>query len=417
MPWKETWPMEQRRQMIEDWLDGRMTVSALSHEYLVSRKTIYKWIKRFKNSGELGLREHSRAPLSHPNSTSDEVIERLVLMKLRYQDWGPKKLLYQLKKEEPDVNWPAPSTIGGLLKKCGLVKGRRQKRRTGPCTGPFVECVAPNQVWSADFKGQFRTQDGRACYPLTITDNDSRFIILCRGLRRPTFEATKPWFERAFRTYGLPDVIRTDNGTPFASVAVGGLSRLSIWFIKLGIRVERIEAGHPEQNGRHERMHRTLKDNALKPPKANLEAQQEAFDKFVRYYNFVRPHEALGQRPPGSVYRSSNRPYKGENRELRYDPDTLVRKVLPNGQIKLAGIKAYLSQAMAGELVGLYQIDYRYWKIHFNGHGLAFLDELKGKVVTAPKDFKKCYPCARSKVLPMCPVAPIISIPEGGKVS
>jgi transposase InsO family protein len=390
--------MDQRRQMIEDWLNGRMTITALSREYLVSRKTVYKWIRRFKTGGETGLREHSRAPLNHPNSTPNEVIEKLVLMKLRYQDWGPKKLLYQLKKEEPDVNWPAPSTIGQVLKESGLVKERRRKRKSVSCTEPFLECIRPNQVWSADFKGQFRTQDVRACYPLTITDNYSRFIITCRGLHRPTFKATKPWFEWAFRTYGLPEVIRTDNGAPFASVAVGGLSRLSIWFIKLGIRVERIEAGHPEQNGRHERMHRTLKDSTLKPPQANLEAQQEAFDKFIRYFNFVRPHEALGQRPPGTVYYSSNRPYKGENREIKYDPDTLVRKVLPNGQIKLAGIKAYLSQAMAGEVVGLTQIDYRYWKIHFNGHGLAFLDELKGQIVTTPKDYKKCYLCPQSEV-------------------
>ena len=398
MPWKETWPMEQRRQMIEDWLNGHMAVTDLSREYLVSRKTIYKWIKRFKTSGETGLREHPRAPLRHPNSTSDELIEKLVLMKLRYQDWGPKKLLYQLKKEEPGMIWPAPSTVGQLLKKLGLVKERRRKRKAGPCTVSFVDCKRPNQVWSADFKGHFRTKDGRPCYPLTITDNYSRFIIVCRGLHRPTFEATKLWFAWAFRTYGLPEVIRTDNGAPFASVAIGGLSRLSIWFVKLGIRVERIEAGHPEQNGRHERMHRTLKDSAVRPPRANLEAQQEAFEKFVQYYNFVRPHEALGQHPPGTVYYASNRPYQEETREIKYDTDTLVRKVLPNGQIKLAGIKAYLSQAMAGEVVGLTQIDYRYWKVHFNGHSLTFLDGFKGKMVTTPKDYKKCNLCARSKV-------------------
>ena len=411
--------MEQRRQMVEDWLDGQLAISALSRDYGVSRKTIYKWLNRFKAEGEAGLKEHSRAPHGHPNAVSNDILERLVVMKLRHRDCGPKKLLYWLKREAPEVvHWPAASTVGDLLKKQGLVKARRKRQRTPPYTEPFLGCTKSNQVWSADFKGEFRTRDGRVCYPLTITDNYSRYIILCRAIGRPSFEQTKPWFEWAFRKYGLPEAIRTDNGTPFASIGVGGLSRLSIWFIKLGIRCERIERGHPEQNGRHERMHRTLDELAITPPQANFSEQQRAFDRFVAYYDFERPHEALGQRPPAAVYQLSKRPYRGENMEIKYDPDTVVRLVRHNGEIRWYGDRIYLSQALAGEPVGLTQIDRHQWQINFGRQRLGILDELKGKVLPFPKHGENCNPCARSKVLPMSPVelTPQLLLAEEGRM-
>jgi putative transposase len=266
MPWKETCPMDQKMQMIADHISGDYTISELAREYEVSRKTIYKWVRRYQAAGPSGLEGHSRAPRSHPNATPIEVAREIVAAKLRHERWGPRKLVVWLEERCPGERWPAAGTAGEILKRAGLVRSRRRKRRTPSYIQPFSECRRPNAVWSADFKGQFRTGDGRLCYPLTIYDNYSRYILAVRVLKHPTFEEVKPWFEKAFEEYGLPQAIRTDNGAPFASVGLGGLSRLAVWFIKLGIRPERIERGHPEQNGRHERMHRSLKEATASPP-------------------------------------------------------------------------------------------------------------------------------------------------------
>jgi transposase len=225
MPWKETSAMDQKVQLISDWLGNDHDITMLSRIYGVSRPTVYKWIGRYEASGIEGLEDLSRAPLHHPNAISKEVIERIKEAKLRRQKWGPKKILVWLSEQYPDKEWPSSSTVGEILKREGLVQARKRRNRTPAYTAPFRECKKSNQVWSADYKGQFKTGDQRYCYPLTITDNHSRYLLECRGLGHPSFEETQPWFEWAFREYGLPYAIRTDNGAPFASIGVGGLSR------------------------------------------------------------------------------------------------------------------------------------------------------------------------------------------------
>jgi transposase InsO family protein len=311
----------------------------------------------------------------------------IVIEKLKHQHWGPKKIVASLETLFPQTQWPAVSTAGDLLKRQGLVKPRFLRRHTPKYSEPFLSCQESNAVWSADFKGQFRTGDKRMCYPFTITDNYSRYLLACRGLYRPTGEATRPWLEWAFREYGLPRAIRTDNGSPFASVTLGGLSQLAVWLIKLGIRPERIESGHPEQNGRHERMHRTLKAETIKPPRKDLLRQQQAFDHFAQEYNYQRPHEALGQKTPASVYEPSPVSYPAKLPDVEYASPITVRQVRHNGEIKWKSKMIYVSQTLAGEPVGLLQVGEDLWQLNFSFHHLGTLNErtmkitpIKGKV-------------------------------------
>jgi len=358
---------------------------------------VYKWIGRYHREGPPGLEERTKAPRRHPNATPPEVAREIVAVKLRHERWGPKKILAWLEAHCPGKLWPAASTAGEILNREGLVKPRRKKRRTPPYPEPFSECHRPNAVWSADFKGQFRTEDGRLCYPLTIYDNYSRYILCCRGLSHPTLEETKPWFERVFKEYGLPQTIRTDNGAPFASVGLGGLSRLAVWFIKLGIKPERIEPGHPEKNGRHERMHRSLKEATARPPKGHSKEQQKAFDEFVQEHNSERPHEALGQKTPASFYRPSMRLYPTKVPKVEYHGAVIVRQVRHNGEIRWNGELVYLSEALAGEPVALKQKEEHLWEIRFSSYPLGVLNQLTGRITLLPTK-------QRREVLPMCRV-------------
>ena len=380
MPWKETCAMDQRVQLIGDWLGDEYSVTELGELYGVSRKTVYKWIERYEMGGISGLEEWSRAPGSHPNATPAETAGIIVDTKLRHQKWGPKKVVAWLGEQHPEEQWPAASTAGEILKRQGLVGCRRKKRRTPPYMEAFKECDKPNKVWSTDFKGQFKMGDGMLCYPLTITDNNTRYLLKCQGLGRPAFDQTQPWFEWVFREYGLPEAIRSDNGAPFASVALGGLSRLSVWFIKLGIRPERIEPGHPEQNGRHERMHRTLKESTANPPSKNMWEQQQSFEAFEYEYNFERPHEALGQKTPASVYRPSDRSYPVRIPNVEYGNNVVVRKVRHNGEIQWKGNMIYVSEALVGEPIALEQKEEHLWEIKFSFHPLGVLNEVTGNI-------------------------------------
>ncbi len=380
MPWKETSAMDERVRLIGDYLERELSISQLSGAYGISRKTIYKWIKRYEADGVDGIKEKSRAPRSHPNTTSAEIAQMIVREKLAHQHWGPKKVVASLQALFPETPWPAVSTTSEILRGQGLVRPRHLCRRTPGYTEPFLGCERPNSVWSADFKGQFRTGDCRRCYPFTLTDNYSRYLLACRGLRRPTTQATKPWLEWALREYGLPRAIRTDNGSPFASVALGGLSQLAIWLIKLGIRPERIETGHPEQNGRHERMHRTLKEETALPPQEDLRQQQPSFDRFAQEYNHRRPHEALGQKPPASIYEPSSTKYPDKIPEVEYDSSFAVRQVRHNGEIKWQGQMIYISEVLAGEPVGLLEVGEDLWQVNFSFHHLGILDERTGRI-------------------------------------
>jgi putative transposase len=381
MPWKETRVMDQKIKMIGDWLSGEYSLIDLSRIYEVSRKTLYKWINRYGADEYTGLQERPRKPLTMPKATPPDIVAQILAAKTRHQHWGSRKVLAWLRNHYPDQTWPAASTTSEILKRHGLVKSRRKRRHTPPYSEPFLNCNQPNEVWCADFKGQFRLGEGKLCYPLTVSDSYSRYLLGCWGLAHPTYVQTRSHLELAFREYGLPAAIRTDNGVPFASVALGGLSSLSVWLIKLGIRPERIEKSHPEQNGRHERMHRTLKAEAISPPRRSFGEQQRAFNRFRDGYNHDRPHEALGQKTPASIYLRSLMPYPEIIPEVEYGGVFTVRRVKPNGDIKWKGKEWYVSGALAGEPIGLKQIDNEAWQIYFSFHPLGILDERIGKII------------------------------------
>lgn len=380
MSWKETSAMDQRVQFIGDWLSGRYSKTDLCEYYGISRPTGDKWIKRYQQCGPDGLQELSRATKHHPNAVAAELRERIIQYKLRHQHFGPKKVMDGVRREEPGVNWPADSTAGEILKRAGLVSARRRRRRVPANSSPLAHSKGPNTVWSADFKGDFILGDGRRCYPLTISDNFSRYLLQCRGLAHPTFAEVRPWFEWVFREYGLPEAIRTDNGVPFASLAVGGLSRLSAWWIRLGIRPERIKPGRPDQNGRHERMHKTLKEATVVPPAMTLQDQQRRFDAFVEEYNRERSHEALKRRTPSELFTTSVKSYPAKLAKVEYKPGITVRKVRQNGEIKWNGSLIYVSEVLAKEPLGMCQIDEFQWEIRYSFHLLGVLDERTNKI-------------------------------------
>jgi len=374
MPWRETHVMEERLKFIGAYLDGEWNMTELCRAYGISRQTGYKLVTRYMAEGMDGLKDRSRAPHRHPNQTAREVAEQLVSAREAHPRWGPRKLRGWLMRKKPKTQWPAPSTIGTLLKSEGLVPGRRRVRHTPSCSGPLSDAGTANDLWAADFKGWFRTGDGQRCEPLTISDGFSRFLITCRAVARPDWIHTYPLFHRAFCDYGLPSVIRTDNGPPFASRGVGGLSRLSIWWIKLGIHPERIEPGQPQQNGRHERMHKTLKQETACPPRATWRAQQLALQHFQEEYNFERPHEALDNDTPADHYTASPRSYPSRL-AVDYPDHYVVRHVRSNGEIKWNGELHFLGQALYGEPVGLEQVSDRYWRIYFGTVPLATMDD------------------------------------------
>jgi len=350
-------------------------MSELCTAFGVSRKTGYKWLKRYRDEGADGLVERSRAPHRCANATPPEVVELVVSARQQHPRWGPRKLIAWLEPRHPDVRFPAASTAGAILKRRGLVKPRRRRCRVPPYTQPFAGCEAPNDVWSADHKGSFLLGDRERCYPLTIADMWSRFVLTCDALNSTDERLARESFEEAFDTYGLPGTIRTDNGTPFASPAPGGLSRLSVWWIRLGIKHERIAPGHPEQNGRHERMHRTLKYEATQPPAATMAEQQLAFDVFRREFNHQRPHEALGQKPPAMFYVPSARPYTGQERDPEYPPGYETIRLYGKGQTRIAGREVYISLVLANQVIGMRKLDDHTWLVRFADVDLGLLRE------------------------------------------
>jgi transposase InsO family protein len=329
-------------------------MAELAEAFGVSRKTAHKWVRRFAEFGPAGLGDRSRAAHSHPNAVAPEVAAAICRAKQAHPTWGPLKLGPE--PEEPDEvvqAWPAPSTCGLILARAGLTRARRRKRRVAPGSRPFQTADHPNAVWCADFKGWFRTGDGQRCDPLTISDACSRMLLCCQAVSKPDYTHVRPVFEAVFREHGLPQAIRTDNGPPFASLAAAGLSRLGVWWVKLGIHLERIQPGHPEQNGRHERMHLTLKLECCHPSAANRQEQQQAFDVFRQTYNYRRPHQALDLTPPASLYRPSPRRYPDRLEDPEYPPDALVRRVRSNGEMKWRGKHVFISEALTGEAIAL----------------------------------------------------------------
>lgn len=389
MPWRETNCMDERIKFLSEYLRQERSMAALCREFGISRKTGHKWVGRYLVAGPPGLLDRSRAPRHSPGEITEEMVSAILALRQAHGHWGPRKLRAWLEQHRPRTVWPAASTIGRILTRYGMVIPRRRSRRGPPYQEPFRACSAPNAVWCADFKGWFQTGDGTRCDPLTITDAYSRYLLQCRVVPRTRYVDVRPVFERVFRDCGLPEVIRTDNGTPFASTGLGGLSPLSIWWIKLGIIPERIAPGCPEQNGRHERLHRTLKAETATPPQTTIPQQQQAFDHFRHEYNHERPHEAIGNRTPDSLYQPSPRPYPRRVSEVAYPDHLIIRRVRPCGSIHWRGQELFLGESLAGEPVALEQHDDRFYQIYFGPIPLARFDDAHKKLLRPPTSRRK----------------------------
>ena len=376
MPWRETSPVEQRLEFVREYMSGLFTMTELAAQYQISRKTGYKWLERYDAAGVDGLRDQSRRPDHRPQATDPELLEALFAQRRRHPRWGATKLLAIAARREPEADWPSRSTVCTHLKANGFVaaSGRRRIGKAGPAA-PLPAITAANEVWTTDFKGEFRTGDGVYCYPLTLRDGFSRSVLRCEGLLNRTTAATQQQFARAFADYGLPDRIRSDNGVPFASPGLARLSTLSVWWIRLGIIPERIAPGHPEQNGSHEQFHRVLKAETARPPAPNCAAQQQRFRRFVREYNDERPHEALGNEPPATRYEGSRRPLPRHVPPLEYARHMEARRVDANGSISWRGAPLFIATALAGEYVALEEVDDGIWTLYFATLALARYDE------------------------------------------
>ncbi|WP_438014491.1 integrase core domain-containing protein [Sorangium sp. So ce315] len=366
MPWKETCSVDERLQFIAQVNESDETFAELCRRFGISRKTGYKWVERYEKAGPRGLEE--RRPVAHtfPHATPATLVNALVELRKERPTWGPKKLRARLESMGL-AGLPATSTIGELLKKHGLIRPRRRRVVTPTSAMPSTLAPAeqPNDTWCVDFKGHFALGDKTRCHPLTLTDQASRYLLKCEGVAKPDDASVRPHFERAFREFGLPNRIRSDNGPPFATLGIGGLSALSVSWIKLGVAPERIEPGKPQQNGRHERMHKTLKAEATSPPEATLAAQQRVFDRFRHEYNDQRPHEALGQRTPASRYTPSRRTMPSKPSSPEY-PDTMtVRRVGDMGRLQFGGAHTFVSKLIANEPVGLLPIADDVWELYY----------------------------------------------------
>lgn len=354
-----------RRDFIQAW--SRFTGIFLEHciRWGVSRQTGYDWVTRWEAHGDEGMETRSSAPHQCPHAVADDIVQHVLAARKLHPTWGPRKLRPWLLAQTPSLTLPAPSTMGEILKRAGMVPTRRRRQRVPRYSEPFSTVQAPNDVWTVDFKGQFHTRDGKPCYPLTIADAHSRFLIRCDAYLAPD-ASCKDSFVSAFEEYGLPLAIRSDNGTPFVgSRSPAGLSTLSVWFVRLGIVHERIALGSPWENGRHERMHRTLKEEATEPPQANRNVQQRQFNRFRHEFNHERPHESLGQRPPATAYNSSARSYPKRLLELEYPDDFELRSVSASGHIGWRGKHIWLSSTLGGQLVGLKPISDDAYEVYF----------------------------------------------------
>ncbi len=375
MPWLETSPVEQRERFIADHRRSLYTMSELCQRYNISRKSGYKWLERFEEGGRAALRDRSRAPHHCPHRIPTATAQLICAARRAHPIWGPRKLLDWLTPRHPGIGWPAASTAGDLLARRGLVKKRRRRR---PHYHPGVvppTTTGPNDLWTTDFKGHFRTRDGLYCYPLTLADQHSRYLLACQGLLSTKGYGVRRTLEHAFRTYGLPLAIRTDNGVPFATTGIHGLSQLNVWWMRLGIQHQRILPAHPQQNGAHERMHKTLKAEAIRPPRGSLAAQQRTFNSFRTLYNEERPHEHLSGRTPASFYRPSPRPYPEKLPPLEYPGHFLVKRITNAGTFRFKHRLLFIANALKQHHIGLEEVDDGIWSIYFGRVLLARLDE------------------------------------------
>lgn len=392
MPWSETRPIDECAGFVFALEAGRFSMSELCREYGISPKTGYKWLSRFREGGVAALADRSRAPHTCPHRMSEAMEELLRAQRRKHPNWGARKLLDVLSSSRSEAlrqlleqgqSLPAASTAQEALRRAGLVHSRKRRLRPPhPGTSDLASvAIKPNDVWSTDFKGEFRTQDRRWCYPLTVSDAVSRYLLECKGLPSTEHAGAQPCFERLFREYGLPVAIRSDNGCPFCSVGLCGLSRLSVWWMKLGIVHQRITPGKPQQNGRHERMHRTLKAETTRPPAQNMQQQQERFAQFCQEYNELRPHEALGMQTPSSIWTPSQRAMPERLSPPEYPGHMEVRSVRNKGEIKFLGQFVFVSEVLAEEYVALEEVEDGIWSLYFCNSLLGRIDQRDMKLV------------------------------------
>jgi putative transposase len=374
MPWSVTSMQDEKLAFIADWQADVMSFAELCRYYGVSRQTGYELVARYEAEGVAGLQPRSRAPHTHPNAVPEATARALLDLRRAHPRWGAKKLRARLASRQPELAWPAVSTINELLDRHGLLVRRQVRRRAPPGASPLQACAASNDVWGVDFKGWFCTRDGARCEPFSLSDLYSRYVLRLQLVEASDVAHVWPIFDAAFREFGRPERVRSDNGPPFASVGVGGLSALAINLVKAGVLPERIAPGKPQQNGRHERLHRTVGEETADPPAENRRAQQRRFDRFRRDFNEERPHEALGQRTPASLYRPGGRAWSGRLREPEYPADHLVRRVRQNGEIKWRGGLLFLGEALIGEPIGITEIDADRWRVCYGPVWLGTID-------------------------------------------
>jgi len=387
MPWQQTDPVNERLKFVAAVLNGCESMTELCTHFGISRKTGYKLLKRYADEGPGGLKDRSRAPWIHPNQTPAEVERAILQVRKAHPTWGSKKILAVLAREWARGELPVRSTVDQVLRRAGVVtpRGRRRRRRRIG-SAPVVEAHAPNDAWSIDYKGWFRVGDGTRCDPLTVNDVYSRASLECRALVSPKLQDVQNRLDRVFRDVGLPKVMLSDNGPPFGSHGIGGLSRLGVWLLKLEVQPIFIQPGHPEQNGRHERFHETLKAETASPPQETVRRQQSAFDRFTTCYNEERPHEALDMRTPAELYEPSPRPMPARAPEFEYADIFEVRRVRTDGTIKWEGQHVFVGEAMTSELIGIEPVGVADWHVHIGGMRLGVLHEASGLILPLAED-------------------------------
>jgi putative transposase len=403
MPWKETSSMKERKQLYTAWLRGDATVAELSRRFGISRKTAYKWLMRASNGEDEEFTDRSRRPKTNPKAIEPWLVDSIIEARKMRPTWGPKKLRAVLAASNPRTKLPAVATFAAIFKRHGLVRPRKRRIKTPPFSAPLAHATAPNKLWCVDFKGHFPVGT-RRCYPLTITDAFSRYVIACVALTNTRTKTVKRVFDQVFVAYGLPESIRSDNGEPFASKAVCGFSQLSAWWWTLGIRHERIQPGHPEQNGRHERMHLTLKQETASPPSATMRAQQRAFDLFRATFNDERPHEALGMHPPTSCYEVSKRvlPERAGRQDFDYPIGHETTRVSRFGTVSTSAGSFFVSTALVGQWLGLEWTPRGDWDLWFGAQLLGRVRRIKGRARRAELiAVREVSPMSSDKLSPM----------------
>ena len=395
MPWKETCVLNEKTQFVARLLDGEK-MSHLCEEFKISRKTGYKIWNRYQNVGHHALVDRSRTPHRFANQLPEQIERTILKLKKEKPGFGAPKIRELIGRKFPDLRTPAISTVHAVLDRHGLVEHRRRRRYRAQGTS-LSQSFEPNHLWCTDFKGEFMLGDRRYCYPLTVTDHASRYLLAVEALENIREVGAFPVFERVFQEFGLPQSIRTDNGVPFAAPnGLFGLSKLSVWWLRLGIGIERIKPGHPEQNGRHERMHLTLKKATVNPAAQTFLEQQDRFEAFVTEYNQERPHQALGMKFPAEIYKPSSKVYRGIG-QIDYPLHHKVITVTSCGRICYRGHKISFSNVFAGQDVGIRQVDEKTWLVSFMSYDLGYFDEDSGQFEPGANPFG-------AKVLPMSSV-------------